>query len=166
MQNRGDLPAAARRWARTAGQGEPADSGMGSCGDVYPHTDTPTKGHPETEASPSPPSSFPKISAHTGGEKMLGHPARGRRGFFFLSYQATHVFLYCLISFFSTHGKITQKRGTYFLPNSSRLFDLENTIFLRRAPRAQPAGAGTGPLTSLLAPRPRMSQPSPGKTHS
>lgn len=100
---------------------------------------------------------------------MLGHPARGQRGFFFfLSCHATHVFCYCLISFFfSTHGKIPQKRGAYFLSNSSRLLDLENTPFLRRAPRARgQREQARSSLSSLLAPQPRMSQLSPGKTHT
>lgn len=137
----GDLPAAARGWART-------DSGMGSWGDVYPHTDAPTKGYP-IQTSLLPPASFPVLTR--AERRCSATPPEASEDFFFPSCHATHVFCYCLISFFfPTHGKIPQKRGAYFLPNSSRLLDLENTPFLRRAPRARPAGAGTE-LTQLPA---------------
>lgn len=73
-----------------------------------------------------------KTSSDTEGRYSATPPEATK--VIFLSYQATHVFFYCLISFFSTHGKFTQKQETYFLLNPSWLFYLENNDFLRCGP--------------------------------
>lgn len=73
-------------------------------------------------------------------------------GVYFPAISSPARFFYCLISFFSTHGKFTQKRGTYFLLNLSCLFYLEKDSFLSCGPHVQLRGAGTGLLTSPSSP--------------
>jgi len=75
---------------------------------------------------------IPQTRSDTEGRCSATPPEASK--VFFLSYQATHVFFYCLNSFSSTPGKFTLKQGTYFLLNLSWLFYLENNGFLHHGP--------------------------------
>lgn len=135
MQHGGDLPAAARRWART-------DSGMGSWGDVYPHTDAPTKGHP-IQTSLLPPSSFPVLTR--AERRCSATPPEASEDFFFpvLSRHARFLLLFNFLLLLHPRQDPSEARSLFPIEFLPAVGFGKHPLPPPCSPRARPAGAGT-----------------------